>query len=58
MPVPFFYYSPERKDLYALKSGPTEMNTRGAEIKRTVTVHLRENRETLLHHIFINMLPK
>ncbi len=54
----YLAYLPERDDLYPRKSGPSEIDTPWAEIKRAVTIHHRENRETTLHHIFINMNPK
>ncbi len=54
----YLKYLPERDDLYPRQSGPTEVKTQWAEIKLAQTIHRREGRKTLLHHIFINMNPK
>ncbi len=51
-------YLPQRDDLYPRISGPKEIKTQWLEIKHAVTVHRREEGETTLHHIFVNMLPK
>ncbi len=44
--------------LYQKIAGPHTSETPWAEIKRAQTTHLREEKKTTLHHIFINMNPK
>ncbi len=51
-------YLPGKDNLYPRQSGPTEIKTPWAEIKHAKTIHRREDRQTTLHHIFINMNPK
>ncbi len=44
--------------LYRKLSGPDVTETPWSEIKRAQTTHLREGKETTIHHIFINMNPQ